>query len=413
MMTTMKVQTAVVGAGFAGLAAAYELSSQGFEVTVLEARQRIGGRVWSTNLPNGALVELGGEWISSGDHTVIELVRRLNLPLIRIGVDFRIREAVNGADVSPREQRQAHRIASETLAVMDSKVVTQSTIGEFLDALPLTDSQASLLRGRLQGSFGADLYDIALRMLGDYSLGESGDYYRVAAGNQSLATALAAHVPDVRLGHAVATVSRGQDTVFIEGSASDGAFKVAADAVILAIPAALVSELELDPTLPAATAKAISSVPMGVAAKLAIGTQSPPPLRAIQDVEAPYWCWTGNGQGDVPRSAVTAFCGSKQAQRNLATNGDDPSVWLNKLRSAVPDLDLMNDPVMVDWSQKKWSRGCYSAFDNKATDLTPFLSQPAGRLFFAGEHTAVMSGTMEGALTSGLHAARQIGEVFR
>jgi monoamine oxidase len=93
MMTTMKVQTAVVGAGFAGLAAAYELSSQGFEVTVLEARQRIGGRVWSTNVPNGALVELGGEWISSGDHTVIELVRRLNLPLIRIGVDFRIREA--------------------------------------------------------------------------------------------------------------------------------------------------------------------------------------------------------------------------------------------------------------------------------------------------------------------------------
>lgn len=115
----------------------------------------------------------------------------------------------------------------------------------------------------------------------------------------------------------------------------------------------------------------------------------------------------------MPRSAVTAFCGSEQAQRNLATNGNDPSIWLNRLYSAIPDLDFANHPIMVNWSQDEWARGCYSAFDNRAADLMPLLSQPVGRMFFAGEHTAVKSGTMEGALTSGFRAARQVCEVLR
>ena len=79
----------------------------------------------------------------------------------------------------------------------------------------------------------------------------------------------------------------------------------------------------------------------------------------------------------------------------------------------MPDLSFVNDPIMVDWSQDEWARGCYSAFDNRATDLIPFLAQPVGRIFFAGEHTAVASATMEGALASGLQAARQISEVLR
>jgi monoamine oxidase len=413
MITSMKAHVAVVGAGFAGLAAAYELSSRGFEVTLLEARQRVGGRVWSTRLSNGAVVELGGEWIASGEQNVFEMARRFGLPLVQLGVDFRIREVVGGMAVSPADQRQAHHIALETLKGLDEATVARFTIGEFLERLPLSQAQATLLRARLQGSFGTDLDDIALRMVGKYSLGEDSSFYRLATGNQSLANVMAARVPDVRLEHAVNTVTHRPHGVSVTGEAAGGAFTVKAGAVVMAIPVKPLSGIEFDPALPKATATAISSTPMGVAAKLAIGTQSRPRLRAIQDVAAPYWCWTGNGQGDVPRPAVTAFCGSRQAQRNLATESYDPSNWLNKLQSAIPDLEFVNDPVMVDWSQDKWARGSYSAFDNKATDLIPFLAQPVGRVFFAGEHTAESSGTMDGALTSGFHAARQIGEVLR
>lgn len=405
-----KRNIAVIGAGFAGLSAAYELFNRAFSVTVLEARQRVGGRVWSKELSNGAIVELGAEWISSGDHTVIKMAEHLNLSLVQLGVDFRIRDVVNGSIVSPKDQRKAHRIAFEALAGMDSTIISQSTIGQFLDDLPLNQPQTSLLCSRLQGSFGADLHDIALRMLGDYSLGEGGSYYRLATGNQTLAHAMAAHLPDMRLGHKVTTITHHPGGVSIEGEAADGPFEVEAEAIILALPFTRLAELIFIPTLPEKTTKAFWSIPMGIAAKISVGLQTAPTLRAIQDVETPYWCWTGNGQGDEPKNALTAFCGSKQAQQNLATNSHDPLIWLNKLQSANPDLDFVGDPIMVDWSQDEWVRGCYSAFDNKAADLIPYLTAPVGRLYFAGEHTAVESATMEGALVSGLRAARQIIE---
>ncbi|MCP5101503.1 MAG: FAD-dependent oxidoreductase [Chloroflexi bacterium] len=65
---------------------------------------------------------------------------------------------------------------------------------------------------------------------------------------------------------------------------------------------------------------------------------------------------------------------------------------------------------MVDWSQDDLARGCYSAFDNPATDIIPQLAKPIGRLFFASEYTDQDSATMEGALASGLRAAREVME---
>jgi len=364
-------------------------------------------------LANGAIVESGGEWISSGEENVFRMARRLDLPLVQLGLDFKIRKVLNGAAVSPGDQRKATRIASNILAAMDRTAIARSTLGEFLDDLPLSEPQRALLKARLQGSFGADLGTIALRMVGEYSLGESNIYYRVATGNQSLAEAMAAQLPEVRLGHVVSAVTYHQNGASIKGRAAKSAFDIEADAVLLAIPVTRLTELEFNPVLPQAIAEAISSVSMGVAAKLAVGIQNPPPLRAIQDVEMPYWGWTGNGEKGVRRSAVTAFCGSKLAQQNLATNNGDPLIWLNKLRSAMPDLEFVNEPIMVDWSQDEWARGCYSAFDNKATDMIPLLSQPVGRIFFAGEHSVEYSATMEGALASGQQATEQIGEVLR
>src|SRR5215210_1629183 len=82
----------VVGAGLAGLTAAFELSRRGVAATVVEARNRVGGRVWSRRLDNGAIVEMGAEWIMPGDDALRELCRSLSIVLSDAGVDYRRRE---------------------------------------------------------------------------------------------------------------------------------------------------------------------------------------------------------------------------------------------------------------------------------------------------------------------------------
>ena len=124
--------------------------------------------------------------------------------------------------------------------------------------------------------------------------------FRFEKGNQSLATAIAAHLEgdataNVQLGHVVTAVSHDDSQIKIEGQAGQERFEINAAAVIIAVPVKLVPEIEFKPALPRDFTDAIATVPMGTAAKLAIGTRQPPPLRARQDVEMPYWSWTGKG----------------------------------------------------------------------------------------------------------------------
>ena len=86
------VNVVVVGAGFAGLAAALDLHDAGLSVTVLEARERVGGRVFSVELENGEIAELGAEWIMPGDDVLGAMIDRLGLTASEAGIDYLRRE---------------------------------------------------------------------------------------------------------------------------------------------------------------------------------------------------------------------------------------------------------------------------------------------------------------------------------
>ena len=94
----------MVGAGFAGLAAALDLHDAGVAVTVLEARDRVGGRVRSVQLGNGAVAEMGAEWIMAGDRTLLGLAERFEVPAVATGADYKLREALgpNAASIPIR-----------------------------------------------------------------------------------------------------------------------------------------------------------------------------------------------------------------------------------------------------------------------------------------------------------------------
>lgn len=78
-MERLEADVCVVGAGFAGLAAARELAHAGRDVVVLEARDRVGGRVWNREMPDGTVVSAGGTWLGKGQDRMFQLCRELGM----------------------------------------------------------------------------------------------------------------------------------------------------------------------------------------------------------------------------------------------------------------------------------------------------------------------------------------------
>lgn len=412
----MKKHIGIIGAGLAGLTAALELHELGFKITVLEARQRVGGRVWSTRLANGEIAELGGEWINVKDIQVLGMLDRLGLDKTGVGVNFLRRKLISGSSVSFAEQAAAIELAAKTLAGMPEEEITSGTIGDFIRQLPLNPSQKKYFYSRLQISYGVDLDQVALRMMEVYtpsqqtSINEDGSYFRVTSGNMSIAQTITDSLEDVRLGHEVGLVDYSKQVVTISGNSTSGPFQIETDGVVITVPVKILADMEFSPPLPTLIKNAIASIAMGSAAKITVATKEKPTLRAYHDVDTPYWCWTGRGADGSVRKVLTAFSGSVPALNKLKTNSNDPAVWFEELKSANSDLEFEGAPVMVDWSDDKWARGCYSAFSNQATDQIPFLTKSVGSVFFAGEHTAYQSATMDGAIESGLRAAGQVSK---
>jgi monoamine oxidase len=382
---------AVLGAGFAGLAAAFELSRRGVAVTVLEARERVGGRVWSVELSNGAIAEMGAEWIEPGEVALRNLAAAVGVRLLRAGIAYRRREAPGPFGASPAEQDAALRVMADARARLSNEDVASLTLGAFMEGLALSERQRATLRARLQGTFAQDLSRIALRAADGYGGSDPGEVsdLRAEGGNQRIAETIAARLPDVRLGHVVKKIDHRPDAaVAVRGETGGEPFTVEADAAVVALPAAVVGDVAFEPPLPRDVA------------------------RAVQDVEAPFWCWAALGEGGAPRPALTAFAGSPAAMRALATTGGDPEPWLRRTLALTPDVRAVGDPVMVAWELDPFARGCYAAFDVAAFERRELLREPLGRLVFAGEHAAAAVGTMDGAVTTGNRAAELVGKIL-
>ena len=393
---TVPARILVVGAGFAGLTAARRLSDAAFEVTVLEARDRVGGRVWSISLDNGEVVEMGGEWIASGQEAVLELASRLGLGLVDPGIDFVSRDAVGGEAIAIEEHRRVNRILGDLLRSTPAAEMETMTAAEIMSRMAEETVAFEVLRSRLEGTMGAPLATVAASEIGpDYGFGEH-TYFRVAGGNASLAEALAQDL-DIRFGSEVLAIAQRGKRVVVTTPEED----LEADAVIVAVPLPVLQRLDLDPTPPPAVRAALSSLQMGSAAKVAVATNAAPPLFRRQDTDIPAWYWTGLATNGSVRNAVTGFAGSEAGVRALMT---DP---LGRLRRAVPEVGLAGDPVIVDWGADPLAGGCYSVIGPGQRVLLDVFKRPWGMMVIAGEHSNG-SGSIDGAIRSGGQAAEQL-----
>ena len=382
-------------------------------MTVLEARDRVGGRVRSIELSNGAVAELGAEWIEPEESAVRDLAGAVGVTLLPAGIAYRRREAAGPLGASRREQDDALAVFAAARSAMSADAAVNASVGAFIDGLPLNGRQRATLRARLQGTFGADLGDVALRAADGYGSAEAGaaSDLRAEGGNQRIADALASRLPDVRLRHMVKQLDHSNadgSAVVVRGESPSGPFTVRADAAVVAVPAPIVGDIDFVPALPAALRTALRELPMGVAAKLAVPVEPAPSPRAIQEIDTPFWCWAAVGERGAPRPALTAFAGSAAAMAALHAPAGDPERWLSRMMELNADVRPAGDPVMVAWESDPLARGCYAAFDNRSFDRRELLGRPWGRIAFAGEHTAGAVGTMNGAVESGYRAAANV-----
>jgi monoamine oxidase len=390
-------QVVVVGAGVAGMVAARRLADSGLDVVVLEARDRVGGRLWSHRLSNDEVVELGGEWISTGQRAVMGLAAELGLVLVDTGMDFISRDPVGGPAIPPADHDRLAAALAQLMREKGEEALGSMTAAELLDRLPHQGPAMTVLRSRLQGTAGAPLEWMAAAEIGEeFGIGAEGRYVRIEGGNDMLAGALGSGL-DVRHGRIVTGVYQREGRARVVA----GEEEYVGSAVVLAVPLGVLRHLDLQPGLPPAAASIISTLRMGAGAKVAIATEHEPPPFRRQDMDIAAWYWTGLGPAGVVRRAITGFAGSETGVAGLL--GDA----MARLRRAAPDCVLIGEPVIADWASDWLAGGCYSVIGPGQRAKLDALTQPLGLVHLAGEHVNG-SGTIDGAILSGEAAARSL-----
>jgi monoamine oxidase len=394
----------IVGAGLSGLTAATSLHREGWEVEVIEARDRVGGRTWSRPLPGGAVAEMGAEFILPGNTSVRALANDLGIGLWDKGVRYGRREPRGGLNADRASLDSAVATLDRALTALPAD--SPLSAAELLSTLEIDAGARDvvLARAEISAATSADLIPA-----GDLSgVAHINDQPSpgVAGGNQMLSHAMAGLLGDrVTLGDPVVAISRrGVDSVEVE-AASGRSWR--GSGCVVSVPVSVINRIEFSPVLPGEKIAAMAGVRYGHAAKLLVPLAEPALPSAVLNVPQRYWCWTETAAEDLPAPLVSCFAGSTFALDVLEVE-KGPDQWLHSLRSLRPDLPLIPDQAILStWDDDPWVEAAYSVSPSAAESAV--LRAPVGPIAFAGEHTAgEFSGLMEGAVRSGQAAARQL-----
>jgi monoamine oxidase len=436
------VSVLVAGAGLAGLAAAHDLAARGAAVTVVDARDRVGGRVWTIRdgFAENQHAEAGGDLVDEGQQAIRTLAEQVGLKLTRIlrgGFGYVRVDGLGKPQILQRNaargwERLADALEDETTPYKraerrwDSPVtarIARRSVASWLDE-SRADAELRATATGLRGFFLADPEELSLVALvdqfADADTPGPGTMYRIDGGNDALASALAAPLgPRLHLNTEVVAVSQRGKVVRVAIKRRREQAQIACDYAVLAVPATLMRRIPITPALPAQQHEAIASLKYGRATKTLLQFSKrfwriPGRPRAFGSPLAWGALWEGNeeqrGRGGIlsllaggGASDATQAIVARQGPRGLASALD----WLGSHRA-----DLVAARQIV-WEQDPYARGGYAFFD-PAFDpsLRAWLPRPAGRLFFAGEHTSIRwQGYMNGAVESGLRAAAEIAAV--
>lgn len=438
---TVDTEVVIVGAGVAGLAAARTLTDAGVRVELLEARERIGGRILTHREPDLPLpIELGAEFIHGSAPEVADIVRAARLAAIEVtGERWRAegKRLTRQDDFWERLDRVMRRLPGKTRR--------DRSFQEFLDAAPggrALARERTMAREFVQGFHAADVSLISARALADGgSPGDDPDEQRMGRildGYDRVPEWLGRGLDDsIRCGIAVTGIEWDRDAVRVEARASSTgqSLNVEARATIVTVPLGV---LKAPPDEPAAIRfspeppqmAAVAGLAMGAVMRISLWFDEPlweklPRRRLPNDAQPGHLSFLHTRDPDVPvwwtamparAPLLVGWAGGPPAER-LSTL-ERGELLGRALRSLSRQLGISRQRLTShlggwwnhDWQHDPFARGAYSYTVVGGSDAARQLARSAsGTLFFAGEAADAegRNGTVHGAIASG----RKAGEL--
>lgn len=423
----------VIGAGVSGLAAAKTLHEAGAEVIVLEARQRIGGRIHTDRDTFGVPVEIGAQYIhgthdENGEPSPVwqmaQEKRWASVPYPSDAV-----QAVHAGKIVSNAQKLRRRLGALTEAIeeAESEITLEHSVEEavnhYLDDEEASEEMARELRAIVASEVGlaysGDIDQISVQSIGNEN-GFSGGNQILTGGYDQVPKLLAAGLPNVRLGEVASVIDYGGAACSVTTKSGQ---VYQAERILCTLPLGVLQtrSVTFKPGLPPAKLQAISRMGMGTLGKVILEFSErfwPDDINWLLSFKsaAPWGVAFSTLNRVIPKRHFLIMWHSGSLAQKRETMNDDAviKIALDELRFALDKpIPAPSKAKITRWSTDPFSRGAYffPKVNSPMSDIEELARPVHNRLFFAGEATTVdLFGTVPGALLTGRREAARILE---
>jgi monoamine oxidase len=412
----------IIGAGMAGLSAARRLKQAGHAPLILEARERIGGRIHSDHSWDGVTLDLGASWIHGAEgNPLTDLAAEFGVTTLTANYDDVVVYEANGRRLTPAEASQLDvdygrllRLIYRAQEDLTSDVPLQQVVDEAVAAGQFDEITANyLVNAWIEQEYGADSSWLSLRRF-DQDAAFPGDDKIFPGGYDQLINGLA-EGQDIRLEHVVEEIEYGERGVVIR--TSQGTFR--GDAALITVPLGVLQTgvITFTPPLPAEKTAAFANLGMGVLNKAFLRFPEPFWETAVDAIERipvnkGEWGEFFNMTKFTGQPVLLGFNAAKHGYEvNNQSEDEIVAGMMAALRPLYGDGIPQPDAVRVTrWASDLYAFGAYSYAPVGATRADyEAVARAVPPLFFAGEATSgIYPATVHGAYLSGQRAAAEI-----